>query len=442
MHTLEQLRRGELDGAHVLRLRGGLQELPADVLRLADTLEVLDLSGNQLVALPDWLPQLPKLRILFGSNNPFEVLPPVLGECAALSTIGFKSCRIAQVPAQALPPQLRWLILTDNAIAALPETLGHCTRLQKLALAGNRLPALPDSMAGLHALELLRISANRFTALPHWLGDLPRLAWLGYAGNPFCVEQERQVLAQQGLPAIDWAQLELGTMLGHGASGVIHQARWNGDQEAGRQVALKLFKGAVTSDGLPDSEMATWMQAGSHERLISLLGRLDRHPEQAQGLVMPLIGPQYHALAGPPSLESCTRDVYPSGLRLALPQVLRMALDLARVLAHLHAQGVLHGDFYAHNTLHDGAGGVLVGDFGAASLLPSDPAQSLALQRVEVRAWAYLLEELLAHAGAAVTPAQQAQASALCRLLADCLCENPDQRPLMHEVVARLQPAA
>ena len=79
-------------------------------------------------------------------------------------------------------------------------------------------------------------------------------------------------------------------------------------------------------------------------------------------LVMALIDPDFVTLAGPPSLESCTRDVYPAGVQLPLSQVHRMALDLASVAAHLHENGVLHGDFYAHNTLHDGQGGVLVGD--------------------------------------------------------------------------------
>lgn len=437
MHTLEQLRRGELDGAHVLRLRGGLQELPDDVLRLADTLEVLDLSDNRLATLPDWLPRLSRLRIVFCSNNPFTTLPAVLGQCESLTTIGFKSCRIAHVPAQALPPQLRWLILTDNRIAELPEALGDCRNLQKLALAGNQLATLPERMAGLNALELLRISANRLTALPDWIGQLPRLAWLAYAGNPFCAEQEQLVLQRQGLPAIEWSELELGTLLGHGASGMIHQAHWRAASGEGREVALKLFKGAVTSDGLPDSEMATWIQAGNHPQLISLLGRLDGHPQQAQGLVMPLIGPDFHALAGPPSLESCTRDVYPAGVQLPLSQVHRMALDLASVAAHLHENGVLHGDFYAHNTLHDGQGGVLVGDFGAASLLPDDAERSKGLQRVEVRAWGYLLEELLQHS---LPPAagEQALAEALNALLADCLQPDPGLRPLMGEVHARL----
>ena len=65
MHTLEQLRSGALAGITRLQLRCGLTEFPRDIFDLADSLEILDLSGNQLCALPDDLPRLHKLRIIF-----------------------------------------------------------------------------------------------------------------------------------------------------------------------------------------------------------------------------------------------------------------------------------------------------------------------------------------------------------------------------------------
>ena len=48
MHTLEQLRSGALAGIRRLDLSCGLQTLPPEVFDLADTLEVLNLTGNQL----------------------------------------------------------------------------------------------------------------------------------------------------------------------------------------------------------------------------------------------------------------------------------------------------------------------------------------------------------------------------------------------------------
>ena len=125
MHTLEQLRSCALAGTRRLDLSCGLTELPEEVFALADTLEVLNLSGNRLRELPHQLSRLHKLQVLFASDNDFEVLPEVLGACPSLQMVGFKANSITQVPAAALPPALRWLTLTDNAIGHLPSELGQ-----------------------------------------------------------------------------------------------------------------------------------------------------------------------------------------------------------------------------------------------------------------------------------------------------------------------------
>lgn len=442
MHTLAQLRAGELAGLHRLDLSAGLSEFPREIFDLADTLEVLNLSGNALRALPDDLPRLRRLRVLFCSDNRFTELPAVVGQCALLDTIGFKANRIAHVPAAALSPQLRWLILTDNRVTGLPAGIGRCTRLQKLMLAGNELAQLPDEMAGCIGLELLRIAANRLGSLPPWLFDLPRLAWLAYAGNPFSDISQAEALAEHPAADIDWSRLQLQSVLGEGASGVIHRALWQRDTAAEPQaVAVKLFKGAVTSDGLPRSEMDACIAAGRHRHLIPVEGRVVGHPQATPGLVMRLIDPVFRNLAGPPSLASCTRDVYAPGTRWPLDTALQMARALAGATAHLHARGILHGDLYAHNTLWDGGGDALIGDFGAASFFAHDhSAPSLALQRIEVRAYGCLLEELLQHCDGGATE----RYSRLLALKDRCLQNQPTQRPLMREVqreLAALSPA-
>lgn len=432
MNTLQQLRNGELAGARRLQLSCGLTEFPREIFALADSLEILDLSGNALTALPDDLPRLHKLRVIFCSNNPFTELPAVLGQCPQLDMVGFKSCRIESVPAEALPAKLRWLILTDNAVAELPPEIGRCTRLQKLMLAGNRLTALPGELAECRNLELLRIAANRLTQLPDWLFALPRLSWLAYAGNPFC-----ENLPAVAVDRIDWAKLTLGEKLGEGASGVIHRADWQAG-EATQPVAVKLFKGALTSDGLPHSEMHACLAAGEHPNLIPVLGQVVDHPGNVDGLVMALIGHGFRNLAGPPSLESCTRDIYAADAAFSPNAALRLALGIAAAAAHLHAQGIAHGDLYAHNILHLADGTALLGDFGAASPVDrGDAVQALALERIEVRAFGCLLEELLVRCRLAVDAEKTA------KMLADlqrrCLDGIPEQRPLFAEVAAVLR---
>ena len=46
-----------------------LQQVPSIILDRAQDVEILDLSGNSLTDLPDWLPQLAKLEVLFLSHN-------------------------------------------------------------------------------------------------------------------------------------------------------------------------------------------------------------------------------------------------------------------------------------------------------------------------------------------------------------------------------------
>lgn len=426
MHTLEDLRSGKLAGIRRLDLACGLTEFPREIFSLADTLEILNLSGNRLSSLPDDLPRLHRLRIVFCSDNDFTELPEVLGVCPQLEMIGFKANRIRRVPAKALPVGLRWLILTDNQVEELPAGIGDCRLIQKLMLAGNRLCSLPSRLAECWNLELLRISANRLDSLPDWLLSLPRLSWLAYGGNPLVAERESAVLAGMPVRTVFWHDLEIRRRLGEGASGVIHEAA-----HGAGPVALKIFKGAVTSDGLPSSEMAAWIRAGEHPNLITVTGRLHDHPDGADGLLMPLVDPEFRVLAGPPSLESCTRDVYGPEKRFSLAAALRIALGLASAVRHLHGRGIVHGDLYAHNILHCGEGRALLGDFGAASfLMPGDSVA--AVQRLEVRAFGCLLEELVERCDAPESSGKVIDA--LVGLRDACLCDDVDARPLFEDI--------
>ncbi|MEZ5662772.1 MAG: leucine-rich repeat-containing protein kinase family protein [Burkholderiaceae bacterium] len=431
MSTLEQLRRGELAGARRLDLCGGLEQVPEDVFALADSLEVLNLNGNRLRDLPKDMGRLHRLRVLFCSGNPFEHLPESLGDCGSLEMVGFKSCQIGVVPANALPMPLRWLILTDNRIERLPASLGERPRLQKLMLAGNRLQALPDSLADAQALELLRLSANDLPMLPDWLPRLPKLAWLAVSGNPLGWETTRPT----ALPLRHWSELRLGTRLGEGASGVIHRVEFvTGD---GAHLALKLFRGAVTSDGRPEDELLAHRCVGPHPGLCGPVAEVAGHPEGASGMLLPLLPPDLENLADPPSFETCTRDVYDGSLVLPPGAVGPMALALARVLAHMHRCGVPHGDFYAHNVLWNRQTHRLVlSDLGGATLLPLDrPALARALCSLDVRAWGILVEELLARV------AGQDGGDRLDRLRSlvnDCVQADPGRRPAMADVVSAL----
>ncbi len=434
MNIAAQIRAAKLAGSQRLNLSCGLKEFPVEIYELADTLEILDLSGNELSTLPDDFSRLHKLRILFCSDNQFAELPAILGQCPSLNMVGFKANKIHSVPISSLGKSLRWLILTDNKINELPAEIGQCTQLQKLMLSGNQLQSLPNEMAACTQLELLRIAANRFSNLPEWLLTLPRLSWLAYAGNPYSENSENSAIARNPIAGIQWRELDLQHQLGEGASGIIHQAQWKQRAEINTNVAVKLFKGAMTSDGLPHSEMTACISAGAHPNLISVHGKIIAHPAEDKGLVMSLIEPEFSNLAGPPSLDSCTRDIYAADTQFSLNTVLHIAHGIASAARQLHDKGIMHGDLYAHNILHNGKGECLLGDFGAASFYSTqDKFEAEAFQRIEVRAFGRLLEELLQRCDGMNTNPDKFEM--LIKLQTDCMLDTPETRPLFKQIL-------
>jgi len=391
LHTLSQLNAGELKGVTRLSLSENLTEFPLAILTLADSLEILDLSNNQLSTLPDDLVQLQKLKIIFASHNRFEKLPEVLGKCESLEMVGFKSNQIHEVPDCALPKKLRWLILTDNQIKKLPESLGERPRLQKLALAGNRLTKLPSTMHKLVNLELLRLSANQLDECPEQLLSLPKLAWFAFAGNPFC-QTDVQV---KSVPSISSSSYNLLDILGQGASGVIYQANWKTSQsQFPEQVAVKVFKGEITSDGYPQDELQACLKVGNHPNLVKSLAQVEA--PDTLSLIMDLIPAHYKNLGLPPCLQSCTRDTFPVAFNLSVKQIEKIVKQMQTVFDHLHENQVCHGDLYAHNTLFDDQANIIFGDFGAATMyhmLTTEQQQKV--KQIEYRALQHFIDDLL-----------------------------------------------
>ncbi|WP_348945624.1 leucine-rich repeat-containing protein kinase family protein [Chitinibacter sp. FCG-7] len=434
MHTLEQLQQGQLKGLSRLDLSCNLREFPREIFALADTLEILNLSGNQLASLPDDLPRLHKLKIIFCSNNCFTELPAVLGQCANLEMIGFRANQIAHVPAAALPPKLRWLTLTENQITQLPDEIGRCTRLQKLMLAGNHLHTLPATLALCHNLELVRIAANQFDELPECLFKLPKLAWLAFAGNPCTDRLAPAMQARDSVPEVKWSELHLGQQLGEGASGQIFAATWQpADAAEPPAVAVKRFKSAVTSDGVPRCEMDACIAAGAHPNLIPVLGQINDADKPA--LVLGLIDQNYQILADPPSLQSCTRDIFAPDAQFTMPVILNILRGIASAIMQINSCGLIHGDVYAHNILVHADGSCLLGDFGAASIMPE--AHKAQLSAIEMRAFACLIEDLISRCKPVEPDGLQSLAE-LQGLQLKCANKNPSQRPSMAWVATHL----
>ena len=69
LNTLEDLHAGKLAGSRRLKLACGLTEFPREIFDLAETLEILDLSGNAL----NWNPC--RLTVRRKTSRPARSLP-------------------------------------------------------------------------------------------------------------------------------------------------------------------------------------------------------------------------------------------------------------------------------------------------------------------------------------------------------------------------------
>ncbi|EPE06949.1 serine threonine protein kinase [Ophiostoma piceae UAMH 11346] len=475
MHSLATLRSSgyQNTGLVKLKLTEHLDTFPCEILDngrygVANTLEILDLSGTGISSLPeDFGSRLPRLKIAFFSNCNFKEFPRVLAECPRLEMVAFRSNGMtgwandknggddpeSDFP---FPPRLRWLILTENNLQSIPSSIGGCTRLEKCMLAGNGLADLPDALSKCRDLTLLRLAANKLKALPPWLPSMPKLAFLSFAGNPCAGQGVGEESAERAtpsfrtspLPYVDWDRIEFHQVLGEGASGIISKGTIRSEAAADNTtgpsaggdeltttntyrdpVAIKIFRGALTSDGTPYDEMAACLAAGQHDNLVRVHGqirwnngigedgpyeRIEEHLTSKAfkgGLIMELIPPRYRVLGLPPSFDTCTRDCFnkdgQNANKLSEKGVIKILVGVASAAAHLHGLGIAHGDLYAHNILVSDGGKdtsgqyeeahAILSDFGAATMYESitDVPSTPDLEKLEVLAFGYLVDDLL-----------------------------------------------
>jgi tRNA A-37 threonylcarbamoyl transferase component Bud32 len=347
------------------------------------TITTLNLPVCGLSSLPSSMATyLPNLSILFCPNNNFQELPEVIGSCPKLQMVSFKSNGMKRIHPNALQPQLRWLILTDNALQAIPRTIGRCHILQKLMLSGNALRMLPEEIGNCKRLELVRLASNQLLEAPMTLLRMNNLAWAAFSDNPFLLEGASDY--PHKLPIID--NVTEGELLGQGASGVTHRGVWNG-----RDVAVKTFSGSMTSDGNPLQERTLALAASrcNSPCLIQVLGQTLSNGS----LVMELLE-NFTAFADPPSMESCSRDVYQQENSVTARQAVKMVAGLLDALVKLHECGICHGDFYGHNILIKEEE-VRLSDFGAAFFYDRNAVYAELVERMEMRAFAHLLDEII-----------------------------------------------
>ncbi|KAL0117499.1 hypothetical protein PUN28_010372 [Cardiocondyla obscurior] len=161
-----------LCGRTLVSLIAGNNKLKKLIVEPVPTnLEHLDVSYNNLDALPEWTTELPVLRVLFASHNALTALPDrLLSQPSRLEVLHLPHNRLQALPPPRRPLNIVHLTLQGNMLTALPTSFfANTEKMKVLNLSNNRLSELPyreeagKSHQGSHTLEKLYVTANCLT---------------------------------------------------------------------------------------------------------------------------------------------------------------------------------------------------------------------------------------------------------------------------------------
>jgi len=139
-----------------------LTRFDSRMLRLRNLTD-LDLSGNDIVKLPNDMDSLSQLAQLNLSNNQIEILPR--GFCCGALSKSLRLLNISQNKISLLPSyfcrlrQLVTLNLDNNQLSHLPPAIGKLANLKFLTLDNNNIKILPGTVVRLH-LDNIKLSGN------------------------------------------------------------------------------------------------------------------------------------------------------------------------------------------------------------------------------------------------------------------------------------------
>ncbi|EGJ28818.1 MULTISPECIES: COR domain-containing protein [Moorena] len=144
----------------------------------------LDLSKNNLINLPESLGELPNLKKLYLSRNQLKKLPVSLGNLYNLTELDLSLNKLNTFP-ESLGnlSNLSRLDLVGNNLNKLPDFLGNFYKLTELYLWNNQLTHLPESLGNILNLSKLHLWNNQLTYLPKSIGNLSNLTSLDLSYN-------------------------------------------------------------------------------------------------------------------------------------------------------------------------------------------------------------------------------------------------------------------
>eukprot|EP01083_Nonionella_stella_P101934 289560_1 len=156
-------------------------------------LEHMNIAHNTIAGIPPDIHKLVELVSVNISYNQLSTVPQSLFELQKLTHIDISHNVLTSFP---LPnpnssdgppawPSLSHLVMADNRLSSLPDTLATLPKLEVLDIRENLLESLPENIGRL-PLTTLRLSKNKLKKLPNSISELTKLSLLEAKGNLIC----------------------------------------------------------------------------------------------------------------------------------------------------------------------------------------------------------------------------------------------------------------
>ena len=175
------LRNGE---QYLIDTTGREYLLASNSQSLNGKIEALDLRNQHLSELPDYVFDYVGLKILLLSNNNLSYLPESIIRLKELTHLTVANNKILEIPEKISELlKLKHLSLQNNLISRLPDDIVFVKNLKKLDLTNNKLFSLPSNMGSLYHLTVLKLDGNRLKTLPEDIGHLRSLRVLPLKNN-------------------------------------------------------------------------------------------------------------------------------------------------------------------------------------------------------------------------------------------------------------------
>ena len=155
------------------------------VISHLSSIQILNLSGNNLDQFPSGIHCLKYLRDLDVSVNPLGAFPKVLKNLQSLEIFKGSACELDKFPKFLLKlKQIKWIELNRNRIKRLPCKC-RSFPLEILDLSDNKgLQMTSDDLSGVGSIDQLYLSSCGLTKIPELVLHVPILRVLNLENNP------------------------------------------------------------------------------------------------------------------------------------------------------------------------------------------------------------------------------------------------------------------